>query len=106
MLTTPGWRGSGTSFAKIASGLVERGHLVRCIAGDAEVSERFAAAGLLVDLVPTGDTGRREVSAVRRHFARHGADVVLCDAPRDVRIARYASWHRPDHPRGTGLLRP
>lgn len=94
MLTTPGWRGSGTSFVKIAAGLSHRGHSVRLIAGDVEVAGRFAAAGVAVDLVPTGDTGRREVGAVRSLFAGHGSEVVICDAPRDVRIARYASWPR------------
>lgn len=94
-LTTPGWRGSGASFVKIAEGLTQRGHQVRLIAGDAAVAERFAQAGVTVDLVPTGDTGRREVGAVRALFALHGADAVICDAPRDVRIVRYASWPRP-----------
>ena len=68
MLTTPGWRGSGVSFIKIASGLMASGHGVRCIAGDEDVASRLATAGLKVDLVPTGDTGRREVGAVRRLF--------------------------------------
>jgi glycosyltransferase involved in cell wall biosynthesis len=95
MLTTPGWRGSGASFVKIATGLSACGHTVRCIAGDPDVAARLTAAGLLVDLVPTGDTGRREVSAVRRLFDHHRAEVVIGDAPRDVRIARYASWPRP-----------
>lgn len=92
MLTTPGWRGSGTSFLKIGVGLAARGHEVRLIAGDAEVAERLTASALPVELVPTGDTGRREVSAVRRLFGAQRSDVVLCDAPRDVRIARYASF--------------
>lgn len=92
MLTTPGWRGSGISFLKIAAGLAHRGHEVRFIAGDAHVAGQLVAAGLPVDLVPTGDTGRREVGAVRQLFAAHAPDVVICDAPRDVRIARYASF--------------
>lgn len=92
MLTTPGWRGSGVSFIKIASGLMEAGHAVRCIAGDADVAARLEAAGLDVDLVPTGDTGRREVGAVRRLFGQHRVELVIGDSPRDIRIARYASW--------------
>lgn len=94
MLTSPGWRGSGTSFVKIAGGLAGRSHQIRCIAGDVEVGQRLEAAGLAMDLVPTGDTGRREVAAVRDLFRLHDPEVVLCDSPRDVRIARYASWPR------------
>lgn len=92
MLTTPGWRGSGTSFRKIAAGLVRRGHDVMMVAGDAIVAERLAQPGVTVHHVPTGDTGRREVAAVRRLLRSQRTAVVLADAPRDVRIARYASW--------------
>lgn len=94
LLTTPGWRGSGISFRKIAAGLVGRGHDVMIIAGDAEAANRLDQAGVMVHHVPTGDTGRREVGAVRRLLAAHRSRVVLADAPRDVRIARYASLFR------------
>lgn len=92
MLTTPGWRGSATSFLKIAAGLRREGFPVTVIVGDADVARRFEAAdGAPVALVPTGDTGRREVGAVRRLLGLHRVTFVLADAPRDVRIARYAS---------------
>lgn len=91
LLTTPGWRGSGTSFVKIAQGLAEAGHAVQLVAGSEDVALRLAAAGLEAHLVPTGDTGRREVGAMRALFAGQRTEVVLADAPRDVRIARYAS---------------
>lgn len=91
LLTTPGWRGSGTSFIKIAGGLAARGHDVILVAGEAGVAERLAPAGVPVHLVETHDTGRREVAAVRRLLAEHRTRVVIADAPRDVRIARYAS---------------
>ncbi len=94
LLTTPGWRGSGTSFRKIAAGLHRRGHDVVMVAGDAEVAERLAQPGVTVHHVPTGDTGRREVGAVRRLLDAHRTRVVLADSPRDVRIARYASLLR------------
>lgn len=92
MLTTPGWRGSGTSFRKIAAGLARRGHDVMMVAGDPVVAELLALPGVTVHHVPTGDTGRREVGAVRRLLRAQRTAVVLADAPRDVRIARYASW--------------
>lgn len=92
LLTTPGWRGSAVSFLKIAAGLRRRGHRVVVIAGTEEVAARFAAgSGHAVDLVPTGDTGLREVRAVRRVLRSAGVEVVIADSPRDVRIARYAS---------------
>lgn len=91
LLTTPGWRGSGTSFRKIAAGLVRHGHDVQVVAGDAAVAERLQQPQVTVHHVPTGDTGRREVAAVRRILRAHRTRVVLADAPRDVRIARYAS---------------
>lgn len=92
MLTTPGWRGSATSFLKIATALRGAGHDVTVVVGDADVAARFEVAeGGPVALVPTGDTGRREVGAVRRLLAARRVDFVLADAPRDVRIARYAS---------------
>lgn len=94
LLTSPGWRGSGISFAKIADGLASRGHAVHLIAGEESVAAAFEGAGRSVALVPTGDTGRREVGTVRRLLAVHRSTVVLCDAPRDVRIARYASLGR------------
>jgi glycosyltransferase involved in cell wall biosynthesis len=94
LLTTPGWRGSGTSFRKIAAGLAGAGHDVAQVAGDAAVARRLAQPGMAVHHVPTGDTGRREVAAVRRLLADQGTEVVVCDAPRDVRIARYASLVR------------
>lgn len=91
MLTTPGWRGSGAAFTSIARGLLRAGHQVQIITGHFEVAERVEAAGLEVQLVPAGNTGRREVAAVRQLLSRHRTGVVIADSPRDVRIARYAS---------------
>lgn len=94
LLTTPGVRGSSVAFVKIARGLAERGHAVELVAGHGEVAEALQGAGCPVHLVPTGDTGRREVGAVRRLLSRQRTEVVIADAPRDVRIARYASLGR------------
>lgn len=94
LLTTPGVRGSSVAFVKIARGLAERGHAVELVAGQSEVAEALQGSGCPVHLVPTGDTGRREVGAVRRLLSRQRTEVVIADAPRDVRIARYASLGR------------
>jgi glycosyltransferase involved in cell wall biosynthesis len=64
------------------------------LAGHPEVADALAESRCPVHLVPTGDTGPREVAAVRRLLREAGTDVVVADAPRDVRIARYASLGR------------
>lgn len=91
LISTPGWRGSGVMFANIARGLIAAGERVQVIAGHGDVMAGFAAHGIDATLVPTGDTGRREVGAVRQLLDAHRTRVVLADSPRDVRIARYAS---------------
>lgn len=94
MLTTPGWRGSGRMFAGIAAGLGRSGHSVQLIVGHPDVAAQLEAMGVTVQLVPTGDTGRREVALVRRLLDSHRTAVIIADSPRDVRIARYASLLR------------
>jgi glycosyltransferase involved in cell wall biosynthesis len=91
LITTPGWRGSGGMFARIAHGLAEAGLTVQVIAGHRDVVAGFATHGIDATLVLTGDTGRREVAAVRQLLDAHQTRVILADSPRDVRIARYAS---------------
>jgi hypothetical protein len=89
------WRGSGASLAIIAEGLVQRGHRVHLLAGDDEVVEAFARLGLPASRVPAGDTGVREASAVARLLRRIGADAILVDRPRDLRLAALASIRHP-----------
>jgi glycosyltransferase involved in cell wall biosynthesis len=93
-LTTPGVRGSTGAFITIARALTSHGHRVTLLAGHPEVADALAQSECPVHLVPTGDTAPREVAAVRRLFRDTANEVVLADAPRDVRIARYASLGR------------
>lgn len=88
------WRGSGVSFASIARGIAEHGHRPHLLAGAAEVVHAFAALGLPVTLVPTGDTGLREVRALRRTLDALAADVLVVDRPRDLRLGALASLGR------------
>ncbi len=91
MHTTPGWRGSGRWTGAIATGLLGRGVPVEVLVASDDVADGMARLGLSVTQVRVEDTGRREVAAVRGHLARCGARIVICNAPRDVRLARYAS---------------
>ena len=89
------WRGSGASLAIIAEGLVQRGHRAHLLAGDDAVVDAFARLGLPASRVHTGDTGLREASAVARLLRRIGADAILVDRPRDLRLAALASIRHP-----------
>jgi glycosyltransferase involved in cell wall biosynthesis len=89
------WRGSGASLAIIAEGLVQRGHRAHLLAGDDAVVDAFARLGLPASRVHTGDTGLRQASAVARLLRRIGADAILVDRPRDLRLAALASIRHP-----------
>ena len=89
------WRGSGVSRASVAEGLREHGHAPHMLAGDAEVVDAFTALGLPSGRVPTGNTGLREAGALAQTLRRIGADAVLVDRPRDLRLASLASLLYP-----------
>jgi glycosyltransferase involved in cell wall biosynthesis len=94
LISANGWRGSGVSYAKIGRGLVERGHTVQMVTAVPRLTTRFAALGLPVTQLPGRDTGPREVWALRRELRRIGAEAVLADSPRDVRLSAYATLMR------------
>ncbi len=95
LISANGWRGSGVSYAKIGRGLLERGHTVQMVTAVARLTTRFAALGLPVSQLPGRDTGPREVWALSRELRRIGAEAVLTDSPRDVRLSAYATlMHR------------
>jgi glycosyltransferase involved in cell wall biosynthesis len=89
-----GWRGSGVSYAKIAQGLIDRGHDVRLVTSVPRLTERLARLGLPVTELPGRDTGPREVVALFGLLRRAAAEAVLVDTPRDVRLAAYATLGR------------
>jgi glycosyltransferase involved in cell wall biosynthesis len=86
-----GWRGSGVSYAKIARGLLDRGHTVRVVTAVPRLTERLAAQGLPVTQLPGRDTGPREVWALLRILRQTNAEAIVADTPRDVRLSAYAT---------------
>ena len=90
-----GWRGSGSSYAKLARGLGERGHVARLVTAAPRLTSRLAAMGLPVTEIPGRNTGPREVWALLRVLRQIGAEALVVDTPRDVRLAAYATLLRP-----------
>ncbi len=86
-----GWRGSGVSYAKIARGLLDRGHDVRLVTGVPRLTARLAGLDLPVTELPGRDTGPREVRALYAVLREMAAQAVVVDTPRDVRLAAYAT---------------
>lgn len=89
-----GWRGSGVSYAKIARGLLDRGHDVELITAVPRLTDRLSRMGLPVTQIPGRDTGPREVRALLDALRDLAAEAVLVDTPRDVRLAAYATLLR------------
>jgi glycosyltransferase involved in cell wall biosynthesis len=91
VITAPMWRGSATSFAKIARGLVDAGHRVQLFTAAESVTRGFRELGLdalTLDLPNSGFA-----SVLRLRAVLH-ARVVIADAPRDVRLAALATMGR------------
>ena len=86
-----GWRGSGVSYAKIARGLQQRGHTAHLVTAASKLTRRLEDEGLEVTQIPGRDTGPREVWALRRTLRRVGAQAIIADTPRDVRLSFYAT---------------
>jgi glycosyltransferase involved in cell wall biosynthesis len=86
-----GWRGSGSSYAKLARGLGERGHVAHLVTASARLTPRLRRMGLPVTELPGRNTGPREVWSLLRVLRRIRADAVLADTPRDVRLAAWAT---------------
>ncbi|MEO7986245.1 MAG: glycosyltransferase family 4 protein [Gemmatimonadales bacterium] len=95
LITTNGWRGSGVSYAKIARGLLDRGHAVHVVTASSRVTDRMRSDALPVTQLPRPDTGPREVFALWRTLRRTGAEAILTNAPRDVRLSAYATLFHP-----------
>ena len=97
VISAPGWRGSGVSFAKVARGLRARGHVVRLVTATPSLTSRLLEEGLDVTLIPGPSTGPREVWALRRTLDAVRAQAIVVDTPRDLRLAWYATLF--DHAR-------
>ena len=91
LTSAKGWRGSGVSYAKLAHGLGERGHLAHLIAVAPALTARFIAERLPVTEIPGRNTGPREAWALWRTLHRLAAEVVVVDTPRDLRLSALAT---------------
>jgi glycosyltransferase involved in cell wall biosynthesis len=89
-----GWRGSGSSYAKLARGLGERGHVAHLVTASARLTPRLQKMGLPVTEIPGHNTGLPEVRALHRILRSIRADAVVVDTPRDVRLAVWATLVR------------
>jgi glycosyltransferase involved in cell wall biosynthesis len=86
-----GWRGSGSSYAKLARGLGDRGHVSHLVTATPRLTSKLAALELPVTEVPGRKIGPRQVWALVRILRQIRADAVIVDTPRDVRLAAYAT---------------
>jgi glycosyltransferase involved in cell wall biosynthesis len=89
-----GWRGSGSSYAKLARGLSERGHVAHLVTASPRLTPRLQKMGLPVTEIPGRNTGLREVRALLGVLRSVRADAVVVDTPRDVRLAAWATLVR------------
>jgi glycosyltransferase involved in cell wall biosynthesis len=89
-----GWRGSGSSYAKLARGLGERGHVAHLVTASGRLTPRLQRMGLPVTEIPGRNTGAREVWALLRVLRAIRAEAILVDTPRDVRLAAWATLVR------------
>jgi glycosyltransferase involved in cell wall biosynthesis len=89
-----GWRGSGSSYAKLARGLGERGHVAHLVTASPRLTPRLQKMGLPVTEIPGRNTGPREIRALLRVLRAVRADAVVVDTPRDVRLAAWATLVR------------
>lgn len=92
MCSAAEWRGSTASFAKIAAGLMRRGHRPLLITASASMEDRFRALGLDAVGLHLPKTGAREIMTIRRVLGHSNARVVMVDTPRDLRLAASASF--------------
>jgi glycosyltransferase involved in cell wall biosynthesis len=90
----PAWRGSGTSFAKIALGLERAGHRATVIVSAEAMRDRLAALGVRAVTARLDHTRLPQVRQLRQAFAGMAPDVILADTPRDLRLATLASAFR------------
>lgn len=86
-----GWRGSATSFLKIALGLASRGSAVRAIVGGPDVAAQFANAGVPTEVASYRHTGLRAALDLARRLSAARCDVLIVDTPRDLRIGVLAA---------------
>jgi glycosyltransferase involved in cell wall biosynthesis len=94
LTSAKGWRGSAASYAKLAQGLQDRGHVAHLVTATSKVADRLVGEGLEVTRIPGRIPGPRAVAALHRTLAKIGAQAIVADTPRDVRLSFYATLAR------------
>lgn len=84
------WRGSVASFRKIALGLARAGVPVSVQVGGGEAAAPLLEAGLSVRVHRYERSGLSSARDLARHLRAVGADLVIADTPRDLRVATLA----------------
>jgi glycosyltransferase involved in cell wall biosynthesis len=97
LTTAENWRGSGTSYAKLARGLTERGHRVELVVSSSLVAAEYARLSIPARRLTLDRTGAREVLSLLTVARANGTDVVIVDKPRDLRLAAWMSMVRQLH---------
>jgi glycosyltransferase involved in cell wall biosynthesis len=94
LTTAENWRGSGTSFAKLARGFSARGHRVELIVSSELVAAEYARLDIPVRKLSLERTGAREVLSLLAVARVQATDVIIVDKPRDLRLAAWMSMVR------------
>jgi glycosyltransferase involved in cell wall biosynthesis len=91
LTSAAGWRGSGASYAKIARGLQQRGHVAHLLTASSRLTARFEQEELPVSEILGRNTGPREVRALWHALRKIAAQAVIVDTPRDLRLSAFAT---------------
>lgn len=94
LLTTLGWRGSAASFLKIAHGLKRHGHQVRVLTASSAMRDGFGVQGIDAVALDLPDSGLGSAKRLRQALRASGSDILIADAPRDVRLGALATIGR------------
>ncbi len=89
------WRGSSNVFAVLGRGLAGRGFATTALVAYEPLVNGFRDRLVAVQRLPVGHTTLKGARALREALRRLGADVVLVDRARDIRLAAYAALGRP-----------
>ncbi len=87
VVSSPDWRGSVTSFAKVADALVATGHRAFFVTAHATLSLPLRERGYEVEQLGAVRTGLRELRGMRAILQRRQATALYADMPRDLRLA-------------------
>ncbi|MDQ8153615.1 MAG: glycosyltransferase family 4 protein [Gemmatimonadota bacterium] len=91
LFSADSYRGSAVSFQHLASGLTELGGVPRLLTGHASVTEPLRAEGLDVVQLDLSATSLRTALRLRRELRTFGAEVLVVDRPRDLRLGMLAT---------------